>query len=66
MKIKFTTCWECNNRLDVDDDAVEFDGQIFCDRDCVLSSIEYRMDDIEISESDCTEEDEDYRDDEDE
>jgi hypothetical protein len=66
MKIKFTRCAECEHRLDVGDEYVDFDGYIFCDDDCAVDYCRLSFSYNEISESDCTEEDEDFRDDEDE
>lgn len=66
--IKYTECFECGARLDIDDSAIEFQGDIFCDRDCLDSHVEWQVCEIEIEDHncDCEEADEDYRDDEDE
>lgn len=64
--IKYCECYECGNRLDIGDDAVEFEGDIFCDEDCVHSHIAYRIDDIEVEEGNCDYEDEGDFDDKDE
>ena len=66
MKIKFTRCDECGNRLDVFDNCIAFDGSVFCDESCAISYCENLFNSAVIQESDCTEEDEDYRDDKDE
>lgn len=61
---KYTLCYECGNRLDIADSAMEFDGNIYCDRDCVMAEIEWRMCDIEVEDCHCDEEDaeENYKD----
>ena len=66
MKLKFTRCMQCDARLDIGDDAVEFQQDIFCDMDCLKDYIEWEADFTEISLGDCTDEEEDDRDDADE
>lgn len=64
--MKYTTCYECNERMDVGDVAFEFAGDLFCSADCVTTYVEWHTTEGEVTECHCTEEDEDYRDDQDE
>lgn len=58
-RIKFTKCHECGTPLDLGDSAVEYDSDIFCDRDCIMAHIEKWVEEIEVEEQHCDHE-EDY------
>lgn len=55
--IEFVECYYCGRMLLVDDKAVKYGGDIFCDNDCVFSQIKHSITDIEIQVSDCEEKD---------
>lgn len=65
-RIMYTICTRCDQRLDEGEDAFEYSGDIFCSRECIYETIDFNISEVEVTDGDCTEEDEDYRDDEDE
>lgn len=54
--IKYAKCNNCDNRLDMKDNAIEFLGELYCGKDCAFNDNEWRMDEVEIEEGHCTEE----------
>jgi len=56
MKTKFAECAECYERLNIGDVAIVFEGDVFCSTDCVTDSLVWKMEEIKISEKECTEE----------
>lgn len=51
--MKRTTCYSCGTFLDIGDQAVIYNDEVYCDDDCVIDWIKQDIEEIEIEESHC-------------